>query len=93
MSNAPVITPPLSLMISDASKTAFGGEAISPIFSSQKILTVAPVMTSASLIASSRFFFTSNGGVVILFDYNIFRLILEIFSESLEMDFSSILEL
>ena len=42
--------------MSDASKAAFGGEAILPIFSSQKIPTVAPVMTSPSFIASSRYF-------------------------------------
>ena len=53
--------------MSEASKAAFGDEAILPIFSSQKIPTVAPVMTSPSFIASSRFFFASNGGVVVLF--------------------------
>ena len=45
--------------MSDASKAAFGEEAILPIFSSQKIPTVAPVMTSPSFIACSGFFFTS----------------------------------
>ena len=78
------------LMMLDASKAAFGGEAILPIFSSQKIPIVAPVMTSPSFIASSRFLFTSNGGVVILFYYNIFNLILEIFSGPLSgCDFST----
>ena len=59
----------------DASKAAFGGEVILLILSSQKIPTAAPVMTSPSLIDSSRFFFTSNVAIY----YNIFRLILEIF--------------
>ena len=76
--------------MSDASKAAFGGKAIFPIFSSQKIPTVAPVMISPSSFAYSRFFFRSNGGVVILFYYNIFRLILDIFSGSLEI-FSGLL--
>ena len=52
---------PLSLMMSDASKVAFGDEAILPIFSSQKIPTVAHVMTSPSFVDSSRFSITSSG--------------------------------
>ena len=72
--------PPLSLVMSGVSKATFGGKTILSIFSRQKIPTAAPVMTSPSFIAFSRFSFTSNGGVVILFYYNIFRVILEIFS-------------
>ena len=67
--------------MSDASKAAFGGEAILPIFSSQKIPTGAPVMTSTSFIASSRFYI--EWWCCHLVYYNIFRLILEIFSGSL----------
>ena len=73
--------PPSSLMMSEKSMAAFGGEAIFAILSSPKIPTAAPVIITPSLILSSRFFFTSNGGVVIY--YNTFRLILEIFSEPL----------
>ena len=49
--------PLLGLMMSDASKAAFGGNTILPVLSSQKIPTVAPVMTSPFYLDSSSVFF------------------------------------